>query len=765
MYPLFENIFSAIQEMGTNGFTNIYLLIQTGVAVGLAAVLYFFISKETQAMKKVRSAMGTLTDSDGVDQQIHAIFKDLKGSRYKKLWERYYNRVKTKDEDEKINIDSFFSEDVLFHQMGYRPWMDMGAGLFVSIGVLGTFIGLSAGLSDLNVGDTESLRTGIGSLLEGMKVAFYTSVWGVFLSLLWTFYDRFIGHSLELQIDWHAEKLDYLLSTEDEELFLNRLEKISRNQADHLKTLLTDAMERAMQPMVAQIQQSQNHVQDAFHQLSHQFENINHGMESQSKLLESQIELTQKNSVDLTDRLVDQITGGTEESITQFSQLIHDTQTMQQNMMSTLNQVVDSFSMMHQQQNATSEKTERVFSRFDRLSQELEAMGGSYQQAHSYMANLSEQIQTVQNLTLEQLPVQQDVLKSNKLLAEKYEKVTQGFSEFNEKAESKHEELLTKLITISSEMSTNYQGISSGFKDSLEVQKQALVDSNQLLTNAQHIVDSIVSISPQLDHILNSIETLSDHLNEAQTIQNQLLPVQHDIAKSSNQLAQKYDHLTDGFNEFNEKIERKHLELIDQVTTVSATMTETYKEMTDNFKQALASQEHSLHESDTLLRSVKEAVSNLLPVAPELREVVGNIDVLRAQLEKAQQMQNDLLPEIVSMRKDTNTVIQDAMISTGSFVNEITSQVQMLQSHWNTTKEQFAATRENLDSSVKDFGENIDHGLSKTFEHVDRTLTKAVSEVSNLVNQFSDVQGELLDGLEELSDVIVKTRPKEVMQG
>ncbi|KAA9023896.1 MotA/TolQ/ExbB proton channel family protein [Niallia endozanthoxylica] len=765
MYPLFESIFTTIQDMGTNRFTNIYLLIQFAVFLGLAVVFSLFISREIRTMNKVKTAIDSLTGSDGVDKQINTIFKDIKGSRYKKLWERYYNRVKTKDEEEKINIDSFFSEDVLFHQMGFRPWMDMGAGLFVSIGVLGTFIGLSAGLSNLNVGDTESLRTGIGSLLDGMKVAFYTSVFGVFLSLVWTFFDRYLGHQLESQIDWHAEKLDYLLSTEDEELFLNRLEKISRNQADHLKTLLTDAMEKAMQPMVAQIQQSQTQVQGAFQQLSHQFENLNHGMESQSRLLESQIELTQKNSVDMTDRLVDQITGGTEASITQFSQLINDTQTMQQNMMGTINQVVDSFSIMHQQQNETSEKTERMFSRFDKLSQELEMMGGSYQQASSYMTNLSEQIQAVQNLTREQLPVQQDVLKSNQLLAEKYEKVTQGFSEFNDKAESKHEELLTKLITISTEMSTNYQGISSGFKDSLEVQKQALVDSNQLLTNAQTIVDSIVTVTPQLSNIINHIDTLSDKLNEAQNIQNQLLPVQHDIAKSSNQLAHKYDNLTNGFKEFNEKIERKHVELIDQVTTVSKTMTETYKDMTDSFKQALATQEHSLHESDNLLQSVKEAVSNLVPVAPELREVVGHIDVLRTQLENAQQMQADLLPELVHMRKDTNTVIQEAIVSTGGFVNEITNQIQALQSHWNTTKDHFVATRETLDSSVKDFGENIDHGLSKTFEHVDRTLTKAVSEVSNLVNQFSDVQGDLLDGLEELSDVIVKTRPKEVVSG
>ena len=302
-------------------------------------------------------------------------------------------------------------------------------------------------------------------------------------------------------------------------------------------------------------------------------------------------------------------------------------------------------------------------------------------------------------------------------------------------------------------------------QNSLEIQKEALTDSNSMLTNSKDIIDSIITIEPQLNNIISNISTLSDRLDEVQRIQTQLLPVQNNIAQSSNVLAQKYDNLTEGFKAFNEKIEEKHIALIEQVTSVSSTMTETYKEMTDGFKQTLVTQEKSLNESDTLLQSVKEAVTNLVPVAPELREVVGNIDVLRSQLEKAQQMQAELLPEIVNMRKDTNSTIQEALVNTSSYVNEITNQIQTLQTHWNTTKEQFISTRETLDSSVKDFGENIDNGLSKTFEHVDKTLTKAVSMVSNLVNQYGEYQGELIEGLEELSDVITKSKSKEVVSG
>lgn len=211
-------------------------------------------------------------------RRINELISHEKKSKYTQQWQRYYERVSQKEEDEQIRTEPFFAPEVLLYHMGYRPWMDAGAGIHVSIGVLGTFIGLSAGLSRLNVMDPEALRVGIEGLVSGMKIAFYTSVLGVFLSIVWILIDRMISKWLESHIDWHAERLDYLLNIDDEELFLNRLEKVSRSQADHLKTLLTDALDQAMRPVV--------HV------------------------LEAQLEQQKQNSQSMTEQLVAQVAGG-----------------------------------------------------------------------------------------------------------------------------------------------------------------------------------------------------------------------------------------------------------------------------------------------------------------------------------------------------------------------------------------------------------------------------------------------------------------------
>lgn len=629
--------------MGVEGFTNIFLLFQLILFFALCFYQVIRISKEMKVMNQIKKNLevinrGSNKKAHEIDQEIEELFSNVKGSRYKDLWSRYFNRVSDKNEDERIRVEPFFGFDIMHYHMGYRPLMDVGAGINVSIGVLGTFIGLSTGLADLNLGDTDALRTGISGLLDGMKVAFYSSVFGVFLSLAWTLFDRMISSQLDKKIDWHSEKLDYLLSTDDEELFLNRLEKISRSQADHLKTLLTDALEKAMQPIVTTIRESNGQVSNAFGALNDQFSKLQSGVENQSKLLETQIEFSKSNSNDISERLVEQITGGTQQSISQFTNIISDTKDLQQQMMQTVNTVVEKFASSEQTQSTTLERTEKMFEQFENMTSELDQMRGSYKEASSFMEGLSGAFQQIQSLTQEQLPVQQEVMRSNQSLAEKYDGLTERFKEFNSAIESKYENLMDEVITVSKSLSTSF------------------------------------------------------------------------------------------------------------------------KDMTDRFSQSLVTQSSMMKESDVLLQNVKEVVEYLTPVAPELKDVVGNIHSLKEQLHHMQQLQNELLPELVEMKTQTNKTVEEALTTTKSYMNEMTNQLDVMKTSWGTTREQFEQTRETLNTSVKDFSENIDNGLSKTYHHFDETLTNAVKQVSQLVYQFSDVQKEFVDTLEDLSEEISKAK-------
>ena len=58
------------------------------------------------------------------------------------------------------------------------------------LGILGTFLGLTLGMLSFTGNDIFTISDNIAPLLSGMKVAFHTSVYGIFFSLVFNFVYR-----------------------------------------------------------------------------------------------------------------------------------------------------------------------------------------------------------------------------------------------------------------------------------------------------------------------------------------------------------------------------------------------------------------------------------------------------------------------------------------------------------------------------------------------------------------------------------------------
>ena len=68
--------------------------------------------------------------------------------------------------------------------------------VFTTLGILGTFIGIYFGLREFNVDD---ITGSIPTLLEGLKTAFTTSIWGIFLSLVFGKASQIVLRNVELK--------------------------------------------------------------------------------------------------------------------------------------------------------------------------------------------------------------------------------------------------------------------------------------------------------------------------------------------------------------------------------------------------------------------------------------------------------------------------------------------------------------------------------------------------------------------------------------
>lgn len=102
-------------------------------------------------------------------------------------FDRYRRRLKSYEKGSRMTntcgLEDYINED-LIDQIGMTHFNGGIAGTLTGLGILGTFIGLSLGLNSFNGNDIYTISDNVGPLLEGMKVAFHTSVYGIFFSLI-----------------------------------------------------------------------------------------------------------------------------------------------------------------------------------------------------------------------------------------------------------------------------------------------------------------------------------------------------------------------------------------------------------------------------------------------------------------------------------------------------------------------------------------------------------------------------------------------------
>lgn len=103
------------------------------------------------------------------------------------------------------DIEDYINRDTIDKLIG-KSVLNLIPGTMTGLGILGTFIGLSFGLQQFNTGSAAEIADSIAPLMDGIKIAFHTSVYGMCFSLFFNFIykhvlengyeeiDRFLSH-------------------------------------------------------------------------------------------------------------------------------------------------------------------------------------------------------------------------------------------------------------------------------------------------------------------------------------------------------------------------------------------------------------------------------------------------------------------------------------------------------------------------------------------------------------------------------------------
>lgn len=182
------------------------------------------------------------------------------GKRMKGSWLRFLQNAEQLDRRGlPTNVEDYINDDTVTHSHGNATLAELIPNLLTSLGILGTFMGLSRGLSSLNFADASQLISGIPDLLSGMRFAFGTSVAGISCSLVFNMLNRISQGSSYRAIDDFVSSFTQLAMSRplDNDVQLicqnqdrnHMLQGINDTLADRLAENVGLAITRAMEPV------------------------------------------------------------------------------------------------------------------------------------------------------------------------------------------------------------------------------------------------------------------------------------------------------------------------------------------------------------------------------------------------------------------------------------------------------------------------------------------------------------------------------------
>lgn len=514
-------------------------------------------------------------------------------------------------------------------------------GILTGLGVLGTFVGLQFGIGGLDLNDLTKLDKSVVPLIQGCAVAFSTSVWGVFTSLLFSGLEKFLeGKAIE-KIRKLQNRVDMLIVRYVPEDSMAELERTSRGTEEILKDLAV-AIGDEMQKAIGRLG---NEIKKAVEKAT---------SEGQGPLVEKSAELLSnaltaelvnlKNQInDMADQFSRQFSGASSELMTSISQFEPTVKTLtttveaaqrtvivavqklnaheavMEKMSSAsvhIQQAADSFSTMNQTlensaarneaaakaQLSAASSNESVAEKFDAIGAQLPFIQKTLKDAAEVIVSISGPISDLKTY-LQQLPDEQKKELDNRNrfenernqrmlvmtsdLAEKVGKAAEQFSKVGNLAEkladsSVHLDGASKHLAV---FGKQVMDASTSQKEASDASRAAALSGERAAKSLEPIPGALSGLTTALQTAGNNVKTgaeiARDSYRELTTFQN------HWLKGAEHGLNAMKDRLHEIIKAYGQQIEGQTRNLMNQWTTEVTECLKTYQGQVDQIQEYL----------------------------------------------------------------------------------------------------------------------------------------------------------------------------------
>ena len=159
-------------------------------------------------------------------------------------------------------IEEYINEDEIDLHV-HKKVLEMAPDIFTSLGILGTFIGLVWGLKSFEPSSYETMTTSVSTLVEGIKVAFLTSIYGIAFALIYSSGMKSVYAGMDEKLQGFLEKFHlYVLPTAESEsrnlmLASQKVQtKAMKQMAEQLTSQMADSFKKAINPTFQKMNES-----------------------------------------------------------------------------------------------------------------------------------------------------------------------------------------------------------------------------------------------------------------------------------------------------------------------------------------------------------------------------------------------------------------------------------------------------------------------------------------------------------------------------
>ena len=171
-------------------------------------------------------------------ESMHFTYPETEGD-----WMRLQESWKSSDGMD-CDVEDYIFESELLESCNYNVCTQV-ASILTALGILGTFLGLVLGLRSFDFSNADHMTSSVEALVGGLNVAFYTSIYGVTLSILYNIIFRRITTGLTQELNHFYDAFNSALEPVSQKAMVERMDsRQAENNAlmQDIKALLDERL-------------------------------------------------------------------------------------------------------------------------------------------------------------------------------------------------------------------------------------------------------------------------------------------------------------------------------------------------------------------------------------------------------------------------------------------------------------------------------------------------------------------------------------------